>query len=307
MHHEASVLKLHTAPNGIVWYASGISPAECSNQSSADFLDSHIVNHINLSVRLLGIARNANLISALYARKKHRKLGSIQVAGPNVCESPLELDDPALTFRRMREAFVAPSCGGWHEMTDIDAAVYSLILRIQQEAEWFDILGRVYYELHPIYKSMQCVTTISHQAVAHLMTVIIDPRWYVDRRKPENATKLKLFLGLTPKTQRMVSDSANIVFRGRTLRCAMVLNCWRTQSPDSVDYDEPGNFLWRIWRNAGGGAKGDLRASQAFIGYLQTHWLQAFTAARGVTSELFLPDRFFKTDAEKQAYFDKMA
>lgn len=305
--HDASFLKIHAAPDGIVWYANGISPAECSNQNVEDFLDSHIVNQINLNVRLIGATRNAALIAALYSRKKHRKLATIHVAGPNICESPPELDDPALTFRRMRESFVAPSCGGWHEMADIDAAIYALIVRMQKEADWFDIAGRAYYEFHPAYKALKCIKTISHKSTAQLMTTIIDPRWYVDRRYPEKRTKLQLVLGLTPKIQKRVSDRTRVIGGGRDLKCAAVLNCWKTVPATTVDFSDPGNFLWRIWRAAGGDFRGDLRASQAFIGYLQLHWLQALAAARGAPSELFLPEKFFKTADEKQAYFDKMA
>jgi hypothetical protein len=307
MMYDAAFLKVHTAPDGLVWYVNGISPAECSNQSAEEFLASHIASSISLNVRLIGIKQNADLISALYLRKKHRKLGSVYLAGPNVCESPLELEDPGLTFRRMRESFAAPSCGGWREMTDADAAVYGLITRIQQEPDWFDIRGRLYYETHPVFKIAKFIKTISHRDVAQLIATIIDPRWYVDRRRPDTGAKLKLFMGLTPKTQRRVSAADKVICRGRDLRCAMVLNCWKTVDPATVDFEHPQNFLWRIWKNAGADAKGDLRASQAFIGYLQTNWAQALVAARGAPSELFLPDKFFKTDAEKQAYSDKMA
>lgn len=308
MLHDASCLKLHIPSSGVVWYADGLNPAECSNMRADEFLNSHIVSAINLSVRVLGVPQNAELITALYSRKKHKKLGAIHLAGPNVCESLLELDDAPLTFRRMRDSAMAGSCGGWHVMTDNDASVYHLLLRQQQHADWFDVVGRLYYEMHPVYKAVNFIPHINHNNVAELMTTIIDPRWYVDRRRPENPTKLKLFLGLTPKTQRRVSDAAKIVYRGRDLRCAKVLNCWKTVSPDSgVDFETPANFLWRIYRANGGGAKGDLRASQAFVGYLRAHWLEGIAAHGGKRPELFLPDKFFKTAEERQAYYDKMA
>lgn len=307
MLHDASCLKLHVPASGIVWYADGLNPAECSNQTIEYFLDSHIVSQINLSVRLLGTAQNAELITALYSRKKNRKLGSIYLAGPNVCESALELNDPPLTFRRMRDAELATSCGGWHAMTDVDASIYNLLVRMQRQPEWFDIIGRVYYEMHPVYKAISFIPGVNHRGVAQLMATIIDPRWYVDRRHPENPNKLKLFLGLTPKTQRRVSDAAKIVYRGRDLRCAMVLNCWKTVASDTaVDFDAPANFLWRIYRANGGGYRGDLRASQAFIGYLRAHWLEGLSS-KSLQHELFLPDKFFKADSERQAYYDKMA
>lgn len=307
MQHDAACLKLHIPTSGIVWYADGLNPAECSNMRTEEFLNSHIVSSLGLSVRILGVPQNAELIAALYSRKKHKKLGSIYIAGPNVCESLLELDDPPLAFRRMRDAFMATSCGGWHQMTDGDAAVYNLILRMNRQSDWFDIIGRAYYEMHPVYKAVNFIPHIEHRNVAQLMTTIIDPRWYVDRRRPENPNKLKLFLGLTPKTQRRVSDAGKIVYKGRDLRCAIVLNCWKTVAADAVDFDLPANFLWRIYRANGGGLRGDLRASQAFVGYLRSHWLEGIASHRGLQNELFLPEKFFKSDTERQAYYDKMA
>ena len=307
MIQDASCLKLHTPSSGIVWYADGLNPAECSNMRPEEFLSSHIVSAINLSVRILGVPQNAELITALHSRKKQRKLGSVYLAGPNVCESLIELDDPPLTFRRMRDAFMATSCGGWHPITDPAAAIYGLILRIQRQSDWFDIGGRVYYETHPLYRAINFIPDVNHQNVAQLLATIIDPRWYVDRRRPDNPHKLSLFLGLTPKTQKRVSDSTKLVSRGRDLRCAMVLNCWKTKPAADADLTDPANFLWRIYHANGGGAKGDLRASQSFIGYLRTHWLAAVSANVEMRKELFLPERFFKADAERQAYYDKMA
>jgi len=299
---DETSFKIHTDADGIVWYASGINPAESSHQKAADFLDSSVISRINLNVRLLGIPQNAELITALYSRKRKRELGTIYLAGPNVCESMMELADPIITFRRMRDVFISASCGGWHEMSDIDFVLYSLILRMQTSNNWFDIMGRSLYEMHPLYTALSAIGGLAHSSVASLMAIIVDPRWYVDRRRPDNPCKLPVYLGLTPKTQRRVSNGKKFVSSGRELRCATVLHCWKNQDPGSVDFSAPENFLWRIWRSAGEGAKGDLRASQAFVGYLRANWLDALVQRRGLREAFFSPDTFFKTTEEKQAY-----
>jgi len=298
--------KVHTDADGIVWYASGINPAENSHQKTESFLESSVISRINLNVRLLGIPQNAELLVNLYGRKRKRELGSVYIAGPNVCESMLELADPAITFRRMRDVFVAASCGGWREMSETDYVIYSLIARIQKSDSWFDGFGRSLYELHPAYKAVGLIGGLSHKATASLLALIVDPRWYVDRRRPDNPCKLPVYLGLTPKTQRKVSQTKKTVRKGRELRCAMVMDCWKTQEPAAVDYEAPENFLWRIWLAAGGGAKGDLRASQAFIGYVRAKWLDALVNRKGLREEMFCPDTFFKTPEEKQAYLTQM-
>lgn len=303
---DETSFKIHTDTDGIVWYASGINPAENAHQKAEAFLDSSIISRINLNVRLLGIPQNAELIVNLYGRKRKRELGTIYLAGPNVCESMLELADPVITFRRMRDVFTPASCGGWHEMSDADFALYSLILRMQKSNDWFDLLGQALYEMHPVRKSLNVIGGLSHKNTASLMALIVDPRWYVDRRRPDNPCKLPFYLGLTPKTQRRVSDTKKLVHKGRDLRCATVMSCWKTQDPATVDFNAPENFLWRIWRAAGGDAKGDLRASQAFIGYLRAQWLDALVRRAGARDALFLPNTFFKTQEEKQAYLKQI-
>jgi hypothetical protein len=306
MLNDESALKIHTDADDIVWFAPGINPAENSHKKVDDFLDSPVTNKIGLNVRLLGVPQNAELIVKLCARKKSRKIASVSIAGPNMCESVLELADPLLTFRRMRDAFVAASCGGWHEIAENEILIYSLVSRIRNNPDWFDLLGRAFYETHPTYKALTLINGLSHKDTAQLMALIIDPRWYVDRRRPDNPNKLMLYLGLTPKTQRRVSTSEHTNHRGRDLRCAMVLNCWKTQDPAVVDFDAPENFLWRIWRKNGSDIKGDLRASQAFVGYLQANWLNAASSRKGAKDGLFLPDKFFKTPEEKVAYLAKL-
>jgi len=69
----------------------------------------------------------------------------------------------------------------------------------------------------------------------------------------------------------------------------------------------PGNFLWRVWREAGGGVKGDLRASQAFIRYLRANWLEIITQKKLGANTFFLPDFFFKSDEERNAFAGAIA
>ena len=51
-----------------------------------------------------------------------------------------------------------------------------------------------------------------------------------------------------------------------------------------------------------GGARGDLRASQAFLRYLTDNWLAGLENRVGVKDGLFIPERFFKTREQRAAY-----
>jgi hypothetical protein len=299
---DETAVKLHTDKDGIIWFAAGINPAENTNQTIEAFLLSPVISRLSTNIRILGVPQNAELISRLYIRKRQKELASVYLAGPNVCESLQELADPISTLLRMRDVILPVSCGGWHELTDKEYAIYALLARRCSSDNWFENFAKLFYAPHPLYKVLDFVGGLAHKQTAMLLTTIIDPRWYVDRRRPDNPSKLDLFLGLTPKIQRRVSDNPLTLKRGRDFRCSNVLRCWKTQDPALVDFSAPENFLWRIWRAAGAGAKGDLRASQAFVRYLRLNWLDRLAQKRQLSDGLFLPDRFFKSIEEQEAF-----
>jgi hypothetical protein len=304
---DETAIKVHTAPDGNIWYAAGLSPPENSNQTIDTFLLSNLIGKLNTNVRIIGVPQNAELIANLYLRKRSKELATICLAGPNVCESLEELKDPVTTLFRMRDVILPTACGGWHEMTTLEYAIYALLARRHRTADWFDPGARLFYEAHPLYKILDFIPAISHKDTAELLTTIVDPRWYVDRRRADNAVKLALYLGLTPKIQRRVSDVTQLIRRGRDLRCHNVLRCWKTQDAETVDFNAPRNFLWRVWQSAGRGPKGDLRASQAFVRYLHANWLDVLTSRKGSRDGFFMLDRFFQSPAERAAFADHFA
>lgn len=305
---DETAIKLHTADDGIIWYATGINPPVSSNQTLDTFLLSTVITRPSTNVRILGIPRNAEIIASLYARKRGKELATICIAGPNICESMQELSDPVLTIMRMRDVCVPASCGGWHEMAENEYHIYALIARAQRTAaDWYDATARIFYEAHPLYKAINFVAGVSHRDAAILLTTIVDPRWYVDRRRADNRVKLELYLGLTPKTQRRVSDDKKLIHRGRDLRCFQTMLCWKTTTSDKVDFNDPAGFIWRVWQAAGGGPKGDLRASQAFVRYVYSNWLDALTTRKGSQDGLFMADKFFKTPVERQSFLAHFA
>jgi hypothetical protein len=300
--HDETAVKIHTAPDRTIWYSTGINPPESSGQILDTFLLSPVIGRLSTNIRVIGVPQNSELIASLYLRKARRELASICLAGPNICGSMLELDDPVTALMRMRDVYFAASRGGWHEMTELEYSIYALLARQRRLPTWFDKTAQSFYEAHPLFKVINFVKDISHKHAIELITTIIDPRWYVDQRRPDNPTKLALYLGLTPKTQNRVSDTTKLIKRGREFRCATVLNCWKNQDPETVDYSAPENFLWRIWKQAGGGSKGDLRASQAFVRYLRANWLDIISQRRAGCDNFFAPRHFFKSDEEQQAF-----
>lgn len=298
---DETTIKLYTADNGHIWYAKGIAPPQNSEQSLSGFLLSSVVSGMGLVFRLLGTAENAELISSLYLRKNKGEVRAVEVASAHFL-SKSERADPAAALMRMRKIKAAAATGGWHPISFYDYSTYALLARMARNRFVFDEMAENYLRIHPAYRPALFVPTADPTAIAQLLVTIIDPRWFVDSRMPERTTKLNLYFGLTPATQQRVSNPDQMIITGRELRCANVLACWKTKDVADVDFKDPANFLYRIWQFFGGGFRGDLRASQAFIYYVCQNWLAAIEVRNGAKDGLFAPDLFFKTPAEVSSY-----
>ena len=303
---DETTLKLHTAGDGCVWYVEGVGAPVNSGLPADEFMRQAVVTKRSTQLRLLGVARNVALIVELFKRKQSREIAGIQLAGPNGVVD--HLDDPVFTLLYMRSLCVAPSRGGWHNMTLYDYATYMLMQHLQtdQTAPTFRTSLELYLRLHPVYKAFRFVPHNTFMAAA-LISMIVDPRWFVDHRAPDRSSKLELFLGLTPKTQQRVSDGQRLLTSPRQFRCSTVLTCWQNIDTPPVDTTAPNAFLWRIQQFAGGGWRGDLRASQTFVRYLRLHWLDSLDTRPGCKDSLFDPNRFFRTQDELDAYRAYMA
>lgn len=299
-------IKLHTDNDGHVWYAKGIGPPTNSEQIVDEFMLSPVLAGIGLCVRVLGTQQNAELIAALYLRRHKGEIRALEVAGPQIVLAAATTD-PRDAIIKMRGMAIAPACGGWHPVSMMDYPTYAMLARMLRTNFVLDESASTYYHLHPAYRALSFIPGLCPEEVAKLLTTVIDPRWYVDLRMPERTSKLELYLGLTPRAQRRVSDKTQILKRSRELRCANVLACWKTADPASVDLTAPAHFLYRVYKYAGGGPKGDLRASQAFVRYLRHNWLAGLENRNGVKDGLFAPDLFFKSPAEIESYSRHMA
>lgn len=304
---DETVIKLHTHTDGRVWFSAGLGPATNSEQLLDSFLLSPVLNGIGVQVRVLGLPQNAELISALYLRRHKNEINRVEIAGPNVLHTAEDIDDPQIVLRRMRSVDVAPAAGGWHTLSVHDYPTYAILGRMRRTNFVFDDAAQAYFRMHPAHKALTFIPTLAAEVAAQLLATIVDPRWYVDRKSPDRAAKLELFLGLTPQVQTSVSTPKRLLHKGRELRCANVLRAWKTTEPDAIDLHNPANFLYRIHKAAKGGAKGDLRASQAFVRYLRYNWLDGIENRRGTKDGLFAPNLFFKTPAERAAYAEHMS
>jgi len=253
-------------------------------------------------VQTLGISGNMDLILALYAKLKRRQLASVQLAGPLVCETKQELATPPVALLRMRQCRLAGSLGGWHDMLEGDYSAYALLANLKKSGRWTEHARRLLEE-HPAWVSLQFITQISPEYAGLTLAEIVDPRWYIDPRNPNRISKLESYLGLIPRIQPTCSVGDTTYHR----RCRYVLKTWKSlPEPTGETLRQPGNFLWRIWKNAGGGDRGDLRASQAFIAFLRHSWMDRIIGKSVRSCSLFSPDALFRTQLEIDAYTSHM-
>ena len=305
---DENTLKLHVAPDGCVWAASGAAPARNTEKTTDFFLETDGIKGFGAQIRIIGSARNASLISGLYLRRAQREVASVEIAGPNILRSPHEADVPELAIRRMRSVTLPTAAGGWHTLSSADYPVYAMLSRDISEMAEPGVALQTYFRLHPVYPAISFIPTLSGPIAAQLLCLIIDPRWYVDTRAPDRTSKLELYLGLTPKVQQLVSAcSKKIITGNRAFKCASVLASWQTKKPADVDMRDPANFLYRIHAHYGGGHVGDLRASQSFVRYVRHNWLAALERRKGPKDGLFIPERFFLTAEEQSAYRTHMS
>lgn len=299
---DETIIKLHTAADGTIWYARGVHEAVSSEQTIDEFLRSSVVSGFGLTFRLLGVPQNAELICALFLRRHKGEVRAVEVAGPNMLPPDADAHSPQQVIMYMRAAASSPACGGWHSVTMSDYPLYALIARDQKQAGVFDDIAYTYLKMHPLYKALRFIPTLEESSAVKMLLQIVDPRWYVEARRPDRIKKLELYMGLTPTTQRRVSDTKSFLKRSREFRCAAVLSSWKTTDPAEIDDKNPANFLYRIWQHHGGGPKGDLRASQAFLRYTVANWLSSLESRRGPRDDLFVPAAHFRTPAEIEAY-----
>ena len=70
---DENIVKLYVASDKRVWYSVGIGPPINSAQTVDEFLFTPVIHGLSNVVRVIGVAQNAELISALYLRNSWRR------------------------------------------------------------------------------------------------------------------------------------------------------------------------------------------------------------------------------------------
>lgn len=273
---------------GMVWYLEGAGLPEFSGQAPADFLDGPLIGR-HRRVRVLGMAANAILILPLFVLRYRGELQSVQVAAPRFGGRRLDCADHVLS--NMRFCDDAPCRGGWHELTHREAASYALT-----DTNLTD-LPRVHQLLrnHPVWPRLQILPDIDPRAVARLLGLLRDPRFYVDPQHPDRLGRLKSYLGLEPFCWQSMLQGVRNTYADR---CRLVQEC--LGAPRTFHMQNPAYFLQRERLRHQDPQQGTLRAAQLFVHYLYLNWLDALYPQPLWLEPLFVPRHFFRVAVEAE-------
>jgi len=329
-------LQLHVSGKKI-WYLDAADGLLRCLDVPAEEIFEHVCFRGVDRVQMIGRQNSVELALRLYAKRNEGKLSSVQLCSPLVCRTASERANPAAALWALSNFSMAPSLGGFHEMSESDYAAYSLAnvvhLLARSHRDNPKVIDKHLYA-HPAWPAISFIKSVNKLAVAGLLAHILDPRWFVDPCKPDSNAKLYSWLGLNPKTQAHVS--ANAPKYRYHARCRLVLLSWKraeyeNRIRETFDYREvqpivgdmepgtaPYDFVWRVWAKRMGFGTNifpqisdtqtipDLRASQRFVEFVRAVWLAAiYKNSRSVPdggASLFRPEDFFRNTIEAQAF-----
>lgn len=288
-------LRVHTAPDGVVWCGQNGISARCTGFSPEEFITQSVFKTASV-IRALGTPDNSRLLLEMYERHRNAPAlarRQILIASPNLCPVRSLVQDPEEVLRRIWQPDVtARIAANWHSMGPVNFNAHMLELSVRSNKEITE-KSRTIFRYHPVFSVLSFFEQVDVDFVIRLVCLIIDPRWFINTERPNRLSKVMRFSGLTPANFSESDDSWGR-YRDRSL---LVRGSWCVD--DIPDIDAPRNFVWRILEHHGGSSTGMLKASQSFLRFLVLHWMQELRSSK---RPLFDPVLFFKTEAEVAAY-----
>jgi len=181
---------LHTAQDGEIWSIT-------ADGNPKPFL--HLDNSIRLqpgTYRVMGCPANYQLITELFSALNRKEVESkILIGSPQICRHRKYSCEEALTCLSVLNVH---DCllHRWHVM---DNQLYNnyLLLRYFTEEGLTDIVGNVFTH-HNLKKTFTFLGLNSMSLAVYFIAEIVDPRWFLNTKKPYRLSRLESYFGLKP-------------------------------------------------------------------------------------------------------------
>lgn len=323
-------IRLHTDQDGQIWgQRHGEEP--CVLSSNPDNLASQSWLRDAGKIRIIACGENAALIVALHSVRCHDgRPRQVQLGNPRLL--PSQPKRVSTVFGRMDAWDVAPSLGGWRELTNKDYVTYALMGVLHESSGKLNNLAERLLRAHPAWPAVSFLSDANVEAACHLVCTILDPRWHVDPAKPDARKRLLSLFGLGHSGRRNIGYLLGVEKQpGPDVEYAkLVLDTWTggDYTPPRADAIDANHFLWRIAAKGEGGVKGMVRSCQVFLTFLHDVWLDNLTPMRQYepvsrklgkkdpttvnyirlvksscySPQLFVPEHFFELPAEIRAW-----
>jgi hypothetical protein len=315
---ETSTLKLYTAADDEVWYAAGDNIPKPSNYSYSEFCKKLRLVGKKSCVRLVGNARNAELITKLYFAQQAGDIKEVQICSPQVERIDLDLHSPEKILLNMRKWVYPTSLGGFRPVSSCDFITYSLASGIASKPAANIKEMRLLYKAHPMYKPLSFIPFLNQDACMVVLALTLDPRWFVDINFPNKLSNYFEYMGvnrLKPYSNAADTDISYCPLKKSERRNA-VINSWQTdlvfKNNKLASDDYKTNFLVetyisvsdfvgankkRIDKKSNDFDEMDMATCQKFLTYIHMSWMNwLYPMPNPWREPLFIPKDFFSEE-----------
>lgn len=296
-------LQLHVSRDGCVWFGDGVKPERLENMTADSIAELDWVREAD-RVCLLGTRDNADLIAALARPRFELGLNRpkrLELASPGLI-APKDRDDPPVVLSQMRRISWASSLGGWHDVNNGDYVTYQLVQEWKNRTD-DSVPPRVMALLskHPAWPAFAFIPDVSIFHAWQLITLIVDPRWYMDPLAPDRKSRIYGYLGIFEHNAELACNpSAPVKPAFGRDRFETILKVWTDRiQPDPEVLKSGKHFLWNCWASHSSQPRGLLRACRMLVDFICGVWLQSITYD-GRT--LFVPEYFFHREEYVKEY-----
>jgi hypothetical protein len=264
------------------------------------------------------LAKQHGQIHAVMLEGSERHLLRLRRSGCQmiICGANVLWGAPRLTQQACHEAMIridqkpehvrCVSCGGWREMTELDAVLLSAKVAMLTEKDNGKAIRII--RQHPVWRYVRFIRPFSEICAAAIIVAMGDPRFWIDFHGDIDSAApfVNACIG-KPPVPRLESRFGGVAIP--TL-AKLSERIWRGDADSEAWYiAEPGAFLQRTYQRILSVKHNDPRAesaavaktSQRFAHYLRACWYDALEVLPA--RDWFDPSRFFQSEPEVAADF----